>query len=140
MRDDTTKVRIYKNVLEEAGPSADLGEATPSRAERGKPTPGAVLQILNEDKTPALWDGEEMIFTTTDGFAYFEKQLTAGKTYWLCEVKPAPGFAWAEDVKFTVSQDGSVDVVLMEDKPTVVRITKTDITGEKEVPAVSCSW
>ena len=134
MRDDTTKVRIYKNVLEEAGPSADLGEATPSRAERGKPTPGAVLQILNEDKTPALWDGEEMIFTTTDSFAYFEKQLTAGKTYWLREVRPAPGFAWAEDVKFTVSQDGSVDVVLMEDKPTVVRITKTDITGEQEVP------
>lgn len=130
MTDDTTKVRIYKNVLEEVGP----GEATPPKAERGMPTPGAVLQILNEDKTPAFWNGEEMIFTTTDGFAYFEKQLTAGRTYWLHEVKPAPGFAWAEDVKFTVSQDGSVDVVLMEDKPTVVRITKTDITGEKEVP------
>ena len=134
MKDDTTKVRIYKNVWEEAGPSAGPGEATPSKAERGTPIAGAVLQILNEDKTPALWNGEEMIFTTTDSFAYFEKQLTAGQTYWLREVRPAPGFAWAEDVKFTVSQDGSVDVVLMEDKPTVVRITKTDITGEQEVP------
>ena len=134
MKDDTTKVRIYKNVWEEAGPSAGPGEATPPKAERGTPIAGAVLQILNEDKTPALWNGEEMIFTTTDSFAYFEKQLTAGQTYWLREVRPAPGFAWAEDVKFTVSQDGSVDVVLMEDKPTVVRITKTDITGEQEVP------
>ena len=55
-----------------------------------------------------------MIFTTTEGFAFFEKQLIAGKTYWLHEMEPASGFAYAEDVKFTVSQDGSVDVVLMD--------------------------
>ena len=130
MIDDTTKVRIYKNIFGTASPSV----ATPSKAESGRPMAGAVLQILNEDKTPAFYEGKEMIFATTEGFAFFEKQLIAGKTYWLHEMEPAPGYAYAEDVKFTVSQDGSVDVVLMEDKPTKVVITKTDLTGEKEIP------
>lgn len=127
MKDDTTKVQIHKNEFV-ATPS------TPSQAGGGKPLAGAVLQILNEDKTPALYQGKEMIFTTGERFAFFEKQLIAGNTYYLHEVKPAPGFAYAEDVKFTVSEDGSVDVVVMEDKPTAVSITKTDITGEQEVP------
>lgn len=129
MKDDTTKVKIFKNVLEVPNDSA-----TSSEARRKTPLAGAVLQILNEDKTPVFYEGREMIFTTGESFTLFEKQLVAGKTYWLHEVKPAPGYGYADDVKFTVSEDGSVDIVEMEDKPTIAAITKTDITGSKEIP------
>lgn len=129
MKDDTTKVKIFKNVFEVPNDSA-----TSSEARRKTPLAGAVLQILNEDKTPVFYEGREMIFTTGESFTLFEKQLVAGKTYWLHEVKPAPGYGYADDVKFTVSEDGSVDIVEMEDKPTIAAITKTDITGSKEIP------
>ena len=118
MRDDTTKVQIHKNVF----------------AEPAKAVAGSVLQILNEDKTPAMYDGQKILITTGETFTLLEKILKAGNTYWLHEVKPAPGYAYAEDVKFTVSSDGRVDVVIMEDKPTEVQIAKTDITGETELP------
>lgn len=132
MEDDTTKVRIYKNrYVEESGNGKP---STPSDAEEGTPIAGAVLQILNEDKTPAMYEGKEMIFTTTESFHLLEKQLIAGNTYWLHEIKPAFGYGYAEDVKFTVSTDGSMDVVVMEDKPTRVILSKKAITGEEELP------
>ena len=126
MIDDTTKVRIEKNKYVET--------ATDSDAVKGDPLKGAVLQILNEDKTPALHNGKEIIFTTGETFTFLEKTLTAGKTYWLHEVEPAPGYAYAEDIKFTVSEDGGVDVVVMEDKPTKAVLSKKAITGEDELP------
>ena len=129
MIDDTTKVRIYKNVFTEtATPS------TPSNADKGQALAGSTLQILNENKTPFLYHGEELIFTTGESFKLLEKTLVAGRTYWLHEVKPTPGYAYAEDVKFTVSLDGSIDIVLMEDKPTDVILSKKAITGEDELP------
>ena len=126
MKDDTTKVKIYKNEYVKTGTNSD--------ADKGKPVVGSVLQILNEDKTPALYKGQEIIFTTGESFKMFEKVLVAGRTYWLHEVKPAPGYGYADDVKFTVSTDGSVDVVVMEDKKTEVHISKKDITGQDELP------
>lgn len=130
MRDDTTKVRIYKNVYQ--GLDKEIQKALSSDAKE-MPVKGAILQILNEDKTPALFEGREMIFTTGETFAFLERKLTAGKTYWLHEVKPAPGYGYAEDVKFTVSTDGAIDIVVMEDKPTKAVISKKDITGEEEI-------
>lgn len=47
----------------------------------------------------------------------------------LREVRPADGWAYAEDVPFKVSHDGTVDYVKMEDKPTHVVISKQEITG-----------
>ena len=38
-------------------------------------------------------NGKEIIFTTGETFTFLEKTLTAGKTYWLHEVEPAPGYA-----------------------------------------------
>ena len=131
MRDDTTKVRIYKNVYQ--GLDKEIQKALSSDAKE-MPVKGAILQILNEDKTPALFEGREMIFTTGETFAFLERKLTAGKTYWLHEVKPAPGYGYAEDVKFTVSTDGAIDIVVMEDKPTKAVISKKAITGEEEIP------
>lgn len=124
MVDDTTKVKIYKNEF--------AGTASPG--EGGEPVIGAVLQILDEDKEPVLYDGKEMIFTTGEDAIFLEKQLTSGKRYYLREITPAPGFAYAEDVAFTVSEDGSVDVVVMEDKPTNVSLSKREITGSEEIP------
>lgn len=132
MTDDTTKVRIYKNAYR--GSDRGMKKSSPSVPEKAAPIKGAVLQILNEDKTPAMFEGREMIFTTGETFAFLERKLTAGKTYWLHEVKPAPGYGYAEDIKFTVSMDGKIDVVVMEDKPTKAVISKKDITGEHEVP------
>lgn len=61
-------------------------------------------------------------------------KLIAGKTYILHEEAPPEGYAWAEDVIFTVSRDGKTDKVQMEDKPTHVVIHKTDITSGEELP------
>lgn len=94
MKDDTTKVEIHKN---------QYGTVTP--------VPGSVLQILNEDKTPALFNGKEIVITTAEEAARLEKVLIAGRTYWLHEVTPAPGYAYADDIRFTVSMDGAVDQV-----------------------------
>ena len=144
MKDDTTKVRIYKNRYVET--EEDKRPGTPSNAFMETPSDtvhaeeagavavkGAVLQILNEDKTPALYQGKEMIFTTGETFTLLEKQLTAGNTYWLHEIKPAPGYGFSEDVKFTVSTDGRTDVVVMEDRQTKAVLSKKAITGEEEL-------
>ena len=138
MEDDTTKVRIYKNRYVEAATPSDALPATPSDAEdeepQAIPVAGAVLQILNEDRTPALYQGKEMIFTTGETFTLFEKQLISGNTYWLHEIEPAPGYGYSEDVKFTVSKDGRIDVVVMEDRQTKAVLSKKAITGEEELP------
>ena len=144
MKDDTTKVRIYKNRYVET--EEDKRPGTPSNAFMEIPSDtvyagkagevsveGAVLQILNEDKTPALYQGKEMIFTTGETFVLLEKQLTAGNTYWLHEIKPAPGYGFSEDVKFTVSTDGRTDVVVMEDRQTKAVLSKKAIAGEEEL-------
>lgn len=132
MQDDTTKVRIYKNTYQKSDGS--MQKASFSDSAEALPVKGAVLQILNEDKTPAMFEGRKMIFTTGETFAFLERKLTAGKTYWLHEVRPAPGYGYAEDVKFTVSTDGRIDMAVMEDRPTRAVISKKDITGEHEIP------
>lgn len=47
------------------------------------------------------------------------------------EVKPAPGYAYAEDVTFTVSHDGSVNQVEMRDDVTKAEILKIDGSSRK---------
>lgn len=117
MKDDTTKVEIHKH---------QYGTVIPVL--------GSVLQILNEDKTPALFNGKEIVITTAEEAARLEKVLIAGRTYWLHEMTPAPGYAYADDIRFTVSMDGTVDQVVMEDKPTDVILSKKEITGSEELP------
>lgn len=122
MKDDTTKVHIHKNKT----------LASPSNA--SEPLAGAVLQVLNMDKTPAMYHGREITITTGTQYADLEKMLVAGEQYWLRELKPASGYAYAADILFTVSTDGSVDDVLMEDRPTDVTLSKKAITGSEELP------
>lgn len=126
MKDEDTKVLVQK-ISGEPG---------------GQPVLGAILQILNEDGTPAVAvsdrepfeKGEELIFESGADPVEIRQQLCAGQKYLLHEVKPAPGYAYGEDVEFTVSQRGETDRVVMVDPPTRVSFSKTDITGEKELP------
>ncbi len=128
MRDEETKLEVRKVAI-----------ATGSNAE---PIKGAMLQILNEDKSPAtaanttedFAKGQELIFESQTDFVKILCQLIAGQKYYLHEVTPASGYAYAEDMPFTISKDGGNDIVVMVDKPTHVIVSKTDITGEREQP------
>ena len=52
--------------------------------------------------------------------------LEAGKTYQLEEVQPRDGYAWAEEVSFTVSLNGAMDLVVMKNDHTRATICKID--------------
>ena len=92
-----------------------------------KEVPGARLQILDEEGTVTEeWvSGEEPHLT--------EAELEPGKTYRLKEVLPPQGYAYASEITFSVTEEGSVERVVMTDEMTRVTVTKTDITGEQEL-------
>lgn len=133
MKDQKTEVKIQKL-------AKSLTESTPSEAAR--PLSGSTLQILNEDKTAvkAIRDGdgitagEDLIFTTGSHFEVIKGQLIAGKNYWLHELRPTDGYAYAEDISFTVSMNGERNMVVMIDDPTHVILSKKSITGSDELP------
>lgn len=60
--------------------------------------------------------------------------LEAGEAYRLHEEAAPDGYSYAEDICFTVSLDGNIDRIEMRDAPTHVEVSKTDITGDKELP------
>ncbi len=93
-----------------------------------KEVPGARLEILDEEGTVL----EEWI--SGDEPHQAETELLPGHTYTLRETLPPKGYAYSGDIVFSVENDGSIQQVIMEDKETAVSVTKTDITGEKEIP------
>ena len=103
---------------------------------------GSILQILNEDKTSAkaIRDGdgfraeEDLIFITGIQLKELKGQLKAGGKYWVHEISPADGYAYAEDIPFTVSINGDEDVIIMIDKPTHLILSKKAISGSDELP------
>ena len=110
MLDDTTKVQISKQDLT-----------------TGKELAGAKLKVVDKDgNTIKEW-------TSTDKPTYFENVFKAGETYTLIEETAPDGYVVAEEVKFTVSSDGSIDKVVMKDDVTKVSISKKDITGDGEL-------
>ena len=133
MKDQKTEVEIQKL-------AKSLTESTPSEAARS--LSGSTLQILNEDKTVAkavrdgngITAGEDLIFTTGNLFEVLRGQLIAGKNYWLHEVRPADGYAYAKDIAFTVNLNGEKNTVVMIDDPTHVILSKKAITGSEELP------
>lgn len=128
------KTEIYMEKL-----GKGLTPGTPSEAE-GR-LKGCLLQILNEDKTPArairtgegFQKGEELIFTTGKEEKAVRGQLEAGKSYWLHEVRPADGYAYAEDVFFQVPKGAEKETVLMTDPQTRVILSKKAETGTEEL-------
>lgn len=115
MRDAKTRIKVSKMDI--------TGEAE---------LVGAVLQILDKEdnrKVVAEW-------TTTDKPHYIEG-LTVGKTYLLHEKLAPDGYAYAKDVEFVVKEDsieGNEQKITMYDEKNVVLITKTDLSGTKELP------
>ncbi len=110
MYDDTTKVSISKTDIT-----------------TGSALAGATLQIIDQNDNVI----EEWV--STEEAHLIEAVLTAGETYTLRETSAPAGYVIAEDVSFTVNPDGSVTHVEMQDDVTKVSISKTDITGEKEL-------
>ena len=111
MVDDTTKVHITKTDI--------TGD---------KELPGARLQVIDENGNIV----DE--WTSTTEAHIIEGVLIAGKEYTLHEEISPVGYVVANDITFKVSEDGSVDVVVMKDETTKVRISKRDITTDEELP------
>lgn len=59
------------------------------------------------------------------------KGLTEGHDYILTEITAPDGYVKAESIKFNVSKDKKNETVVMKDKQ--VKISKTDLTGKKEL-------
>ena len=89
--------------------------------------PGAVLQILDENGVLI----EEWVSETTPH--QVEAELEPGKIYRLKEILSPDGYAYASEIPFAVTAEGSDGQVVMTDEMTHVSVTKTDITGEKEL-------
>lgn len=62
------------------------------------------------------------------------KELVVGKTYTLTETKPADGYVTAESIEFSIENTAEVQKQEMFDDVTKVKISKTDITGDVEIP------
>ena len=95
MVDDTTKVKISKRDI-----TTD------------KELPGATLQIIDEDGNVV----EEWV--SADEAHLVEGKLIAGKEYTLREIIAPDGYEIANEIKFTVNEDGSVTEVVMYDEHT----------------------
>ena len=87
----------------------------------GKELPGAKLELKDKDgKVVESW-------TTTDKPHTIEK-LPAGE-YVLHEVSAPKGYELAEDIKFTVKDDGEAITIVMKDKPS--NSVETPQTGDR---------
>ena len=99
---------------------------------------GALCQLMDEDGnilTDAL--GNPMEWISTKEPKKFIGILEAGKTYRYHEELAPEGYGYSADVEFTVSEDGVIDRVIMQDKPTVIIFTKEDFGGN-EIPGAAC--
>lgn len=105
MRDDTTKVQISKRDI-----TTD------------KELAGATLQIIDENGNVV----EEWV--STDEAYFIEGKLIAGKEYTLKEIIAPEGYEIANEIRFTVNEDGSVTEVVMYDELTPK--TDTPYTGD----------
>ena len=85
---------------------------------------------LNYDTAPIVYTIES---TKADKETSIIAKFDIGKTYIAHEVSAPKGYFLADDLEFTVSTDGSVDEVNMIDEPMEVKISKIDITNQKEI-------
>ena len=137
-----------------AGEKANLAttvQITKQDLTNGQELPGALLTVT--DAT-----GKELHKWTSTTEAHVIRGLALDTEYRLTELKPAPGYAYAETITFKLQQatgeDGSllpqtdvyllgengewtlleVEVIAMQDDVTKVEIHKTDIVSGEELP------
>ena len=73
-------------------------------------------------------------WTSVEGETHIiEGKLIAGETYVLHEEQSPDGYVISSDVIFVVDEDGKVQTVVMKDDTTKIHVSKTDITGDKEI-------
>ena len=102
-------------------------ELTKTDLTTGKELPGAHLKVMDSDgNTVDEWTSTEE--------SHVIKELIVGKEYTMTETKPADGYVTAESITFTVENTAEVQKHEMKDDVTKVQISKTDITGETEIP------
>ena len=114
MVDDTTKVKISKRDI-----TTD------------KELPGATLQIIDEDGNVV----EEWV--SADEAHLVEGKLIAGKEYTLRETIAPDGYEIANEIRFTVNEDGSVTEVVMYDEHTPDLETPPTVTIDTPNTGVS---
>ena len=86
--------------------------------------PGAHFQLKDESGTILdEWISDGQLHETS-------ASLEPGKTYCLTEISPPKGYARAEDLCFTVSDDGADTLIRVSDRPTRVAVSK--ISAETE--------
>lgn len=89
---------------------------------------GALLQLFDSNGVKVdEWTSSASEAHTITG------KLIVEETYTLHEAKAPNGYTSADDVTFTVQDTADTITVSMDDPPTETYITKTDITGKKEV-------
>ena len=87
-------------------------------------------KLVVKDKNGNVVDS----WTSAEGETHIiEGKLIAGETYILHEEQSPDGYAIASDVIFEVGEDGKVQTVVMKDETTKIHVSKTDITGDKEL-------
>ena len=102
-------------------------ELTKTDLTTGKELPGAHLKVTDSD-------GNIVDEWTSTEESHVIKELVVGKKYTMTETKPADGYVTAESITFTVENTAEVQKHEMKDDVTKVEISKTDITGETEIP------
>ena len=97
--------------------------------------PGATLKVTDSK-------GTEVDTWISGSVAHTISGLTVGETYTLEETIAPAGYTIASKIEFTVDKDGNVTaggtvveggVILVEDAPTSVKVSKVDIANGKEV-------
>ena len=102
-------------------------ELTKSDLTTGEELPGAHLKVIDEDGNVV----DEWVSTEE---AHVIKELVVGKIYTMTETKPADGYVTAESIEFTIENTAEIQKHEIKDDVTKVQISKTDITGDQEIP------
>lgn len=122
--DENEPVMIYNFTFEDDPTTVEITKADLAT---GGEIPGAHLKVTDKD-------GNVIDEWTSTEEPHVIKELVVGKTYTLTETKPADGYVTAESIEFVIENTAEVQKQEMLDDVTKVQISKTDITGDVEIP------
>ena len=111
MYDDTTKLEFSKKDIT-----------------NGRELPGCHMQVTEKD-TGVVMDE----WVSSEESHIIEGKYAVGKTYVLTEKQPRDGYATAESVEFTVTDDGKVQKISMTDDTIKVQFNKTASDTKKQL-------